>query len=272
MRPQFDDGYIRDELEHVGDHLTRPVTAYLLGGGAMAFRGLKDTTKDIDLVVGSGDELARLQGALADAGYDVVHDPDEAYEELGAQRILENADGCRFDVFNQQVVGKLVLTDGMKQRSEPFVDAGELEVRLVSPEDIFLFKSVAGRVDDIEDMYTVLQTGIDFDAIETEVEAQIGELGGELFVTYVNDALGEMEERFGATTPLREWVAERTERVYEEIAIVQALEEGETISESGLHERVGLSESELTNALTRLEAKGVVDRDGETILYSGGSV
>lgn len=272
MRPQFDAAYIRNELEHVGDHLTAPVTAYLLGGGAMAFRGLKDTTKDIDLVVGSGDELARLQGVLADAGYDVVHDPGEAYEELGAQRILENDDGCRFDVFNQQVAGKLVLTDGMKERSEPFLNAGKLDVHLVSPEDIFLFKSVAGRVDDIEDMYTVLQTGLDFDAIENEIDAQAGELDSELFVTYVNDALGEMEERFGATTPLQEWVGERTASVYEEIAVLQALEEGDPTPETELHERIELNELELANALARLEQKGAIERDDRGIVCTGSSV
>nr|WP_241430801.1 hypothetical protein [Haloferax elongans] len=67
----------------------------------MAFRGLKETTKDIDLIVSSGDDLGQLQVVLLELGYDSVREPDEAYEELGAQRILENDDGCRIDVFNQ---------------------------------------------------------------------------------------------------------------------------------------------------------------------------
>ncbi len=50
-RPQFDAAYIQAELQELGATLRIEVTALLIGGGAMAFRGLKNTTKDIDLVV-----------------------------------------------------------------------------------------------------------------------------------------------------------------------------------------------------------------------------
>lgn len=272
MRPQFDAAYIRDELERLGDHLTEPITAYLLGGGAMVFRDLKTGTKDIDLVVASGDDLANLTGALAHAGYDLVRDPGVAYAELGAQRIFENDDGCRYDVFNQQVVGKLVLTTTMKQRSQPFLNAAEFEVRLVSPEDIFLFKSVAGRVDDIEDMYTILQTGLNFDVIEAELDIQIERTDGELFVTHINEALLEMEERFGVRAPLQDRVSAITDRVYEEVAVVHALEESETVSKQELSERIPLNEDELTDVLARLTEKGVTEIDGGRITYTGNPV
>jgi hypothetical protein len=83
----------------------------------MTFRNLKETTKDIDLVVTDGDALRQLQAVLLETGYEVVEEPGEGYDDLGAQRILENDDGCRIDVFNQQVVDKLVLSEGMRQRS-----------------------------------------------------------------------------------------------------------------------------------------------------------
>lgn len=50
-RPQFGRKYIEAEFERIASELESAVTAYLVGGGAMAFRELKDTTKDIDLVV-----------------------------------------------------------------------------------------------------------------------------------------------------------------------------------------------------------------------------
>lgn len=101
MRARFDSSYIRSELERIGQQLDNPLTVFLIGGGSMAFRGLKETTKDIDLIVSSGDDLSQLQAVLLELGYDIVREPDEEYEELGAQRILENDDGCRIDVFNQ---------------------------------------------------------------------------------------------------------------------------------------------------------------------------
>jgi DNA polymerase/3'-5' exonuclease PolX len=117
MRARFDSAYIRSELERIGQQLDNPLTVFLIGGWSMAFRGLKETTKDIDLIVSSGDDLSQLQAVLLELGYDIVREPDEEYEELGAQRILENDDGCRIDVFNQQVIGKLILSSGIRERS-----------------------------------------------------------------------------------------------------------------------------------------------------------
>lgn len=48
MRERFDGEYIRSELVRIGDHLEAPLTVYLIGGGSMAFRDLKEATKDID--------------------------------------------------------------------------------------------------------------------------------------------------------------------------------------------------------------------------------
>ena len=124
MRERFDSGYIHSELAQLGDQLEAPMTVYLIGGGSMALRDLKETTKDIDLVVADGDTFRQLQGALLSCGYEVVRDPGEEYDELGAQRILENDDGCRIDVFNRQVVDKFILSKGMRERSKAFLNAG----------------------------------------------------------------------------------------------------------------------------------------------------
>ena len=217
MRRRFDSEYIESELRRVGRQLEADLTVYLIGGGAMSFRGLKETTKDIDLIVSDGDDLRVLQAVLLGNGYDIVKEPGAEYDDLGAQRILENDDGCRIDIFNQQVIDKLVLSDGMRRRSEAYLDAGELSVALVSAEDIFLFKSVAGRTDDIEDMFSLVQTELDFDVIEDELQQQIDLLGQELFVTYANEALLELEEQHNISTPLAERVSEITERVYREL-------------------------------------------------------
>jgi len=101
MRERFDGEYIRSELERIGDQLDGPLTVYLIGGGSMAFRDLKETTKDIDLVVTDGAALAKFQTVLLECGYEVVKEPGAEYDELGAQRILENDDGCRIDVFSR---------------------------------------------------------------------------------------------------------------------------------------------------------------------------
>jgi len=103
----------------------------------MAFRGLKETTKDIDLIVSSGDDLSQLQAVLLKLGYEIVQELDKEYEALGAQRIFKNDDRCRIDIFTRQVTDKLILSSGTRERSERYLDPGSLVVKLVSPEGIF---------------------------------------------------------------------------------------------------------------------------------------
>jgi len=85
MRARFDSAYIEDELERLGDSMETPLTVYLIGGGAMALRDLKDTTKDIDLIVTNAENLKQLQTTLLSSGYGIVKNPGEEYDELGAQ-------------------------------------------------------------------------------------------------------------------------------------------------------------------------------------------
>ncbi|MFP8953118.1 DUF6036 family nucleotidyltransferase [Natrialbaceae archaeon A-arb3/5] len=264
MRRRFDSEYIKSELERVGRQLEIELTVYLIGGGAMSFRGLKETTKDIDLIVTDGDDLRVLQAVLLDNGYDIVKEPGEEYDDLGAQRILENDDGCRIDIFNQQVIDKLVLSGGMRRRSEAYLDAGRLSVALVSSEDIFLFKSVAGRTDDIEDMFSLVQTELDFDVIEDELEQQIDLLGQELFVTHANEALLELEEQHNISTPLAERVSEITERVYRELVVLQTFDE--SISRSELKAAVDHSPEDVDEAIEHLVEKDVVEIDDDVIV------
>lgn len=256
MRKRFDQEYIRSELQRIDEDIENPLTVYLIGGGAMAFRGLKDTTKDIDLIVTDGNNLRQLQTVLLENGYESVENPAEEYDTLGAKRILENSDGCRVDLFNQQVIDKLILSEGMQKRSEQYLTAGNLSVALVSSEDIFLFKAVAGRTDDIDDMFTLFQTDLDFDSIETELTEQIELLGQELFVSHMNEALQELETRHNISTPLRDLVAEITERIYRELELLQAFDDSVTFSD--LNARVALSEAEITEAVQSLEDKDVI--------------
>lgn len=263
MRRRFDSDYLRREFDRLGSALSTSTDTYLIGGGSMAFRDLKEATKDIDLVVTNRVSLNRLSDALETIGYRVVHDPGDEYASLGAQSVLENDDGCRFDIFVRQVGGELEFSDGMQRRSEAFVTAGQLTVHLVSPEDVFLFKSVAGRTDDIEDMTTLVQTGLDFEAIEREINRQVALLGEEFFVTVVNESLVELEDRFGVTVPIRDAVAKRTNRVYSELEVLLAFDDSTTIE--SLTDEVDITAEELDPLLTGLERKGVIERTGSGI-------
>ena len=184
-------------------------------------------------------------------------------EKLGAQAILENKDGCRFDIFHQQVIDKLILSSGMQDRSQLLETSGRLTVETMSPEDIFLFKLVAGRTTDIEDMNTLIQTGLDFDTVLKELQAQTELLNEEFFVTFVNEALIDLEDRFGVTTPLSDPIEEITARVYDQLALLQAFDE--TIAVGELREEVELSEDRFSTMLDDLEQKGNIERANDSV-------
>lgn len=263
MRPTFGRDYIAEEFQRIAAEVSDPLSVYLIGGGAMALRDMKAATKDIDLVVADADAYRRLWTVLMELGHSVVQSPGPEYQALGASSCVENDDGCRLDLFNQQVVDTLVLTEGMAERSEPFLATDHLTVRLVSNEDIFLFKLVAGRDDDIEDMNVLVQAGLDFEVIRTELDAQIERLGDERFATDANEALVELEERYGVRTPLADRVQELTTRYYQGLEVLQALDEPMTLEE--LATDLDLTPGEIRDRVAYLARLGRVTRDGETV-------
>lgn len=185
---------IREQFTALAELLDDPLTVYLIGGGAMTLQELKDATKDIDLIVETEEELERIRDSLLTAGYEFPDDIEIEYEKLEAAFILEKRKR-RFDVFNRQVAGELVLTDSMKERSSELFEDGLLSVRIVSLNDIFLFKSVANREDDVEDMIVLAQTGLDINIIRTEILEQFAQLGEDQFINSIKKKLSRLEDR-----------------------------------------------------------------------------
>ena len=263
MRPTFRRDYIENEFQRLAAGLSDPLTVYLIGGGAMSFRDLKGATKDIDLVVPDGDAYGQLWAVLMDCGYAEVQSLAPDYRALGATSCVENDDGCRLDIFNRQVANKLVLTEGMCERSEPYLATNQLTVRLVCNEDIFLFKLIAARDDDIEDMNVLVQTGLDYDVVRTELEAQIDRLDDDQYATFANEALIELEERYGVTTPIEDRVQELTDRYYHGLEILQALDEPMTVDE--LATELNLDTDEVRDRVAYLVTLDRIHQNGETI-------
>lgn len=259
MRGRYNKSYIEEQFNRIDQKLESSVEVYLIGGGSMAFRELKDTTKDIDLVVDGSEKMKILKAALHDTGYYEADSPSEQYEKLGAQVIMENGDGCRFDIFNREVASKFVLTKSMKDRSEILKDLGFLKVNIVSKEDMFLFKSVAGRDDDISDMQTLVQAGVNHEEVLHELYSQVEFLNSEFLVTKVEEGLIDLEESHNITTSIDDEVAEISARVHDELAIVNEREE-EWLSQEKVLEELEIEEERFQRLLEDLEEKSKIRR------------
>ena len=270
-RKRFDGGYIEAELRKISDHLQTEVEAYLIGGGAMALHqpSLKDTTKDIDLVVVDETALSRLMGVLNELGYEEVTDLGDEYDRLGARHCVRNDAGCQFDVFYRQIADKLFFSDGMQARSQSFLSSEYFSVGLVSFEDIFLFKAVAERPDDIGDMATIVQTDLDFDVISNELERQVELLGGEFFVTVVSASLERLDESEGIQTPLDDVVREYYQQYMKGYELRIQLDEETPKSVSELASELGVSDEEIQRRYEYLNQYGFAERTSEGIRDTG---
>ena len=65
----FDRDYLKHEFYKLDSALKQPLTLYLIGGGAMSFYGVKDATKDIDVILTSQNDLNELITALQTLDY-----------------------------------------------------------------------------------------------------------------------------------------------------------------------------------------------------------
>ena len=139
-------------LDDLGARLERPVNVYLLGGENMRLKGLKDSTKDCDILVKDAADFKLVTGALFGMGYSDTSRAEHAEDRrLSPTGILNHQTLPRIDVFTDTVLGGITLTDSMAD-SVDRVRFGNLTVGVLRNEHVFLLKAVAAREGDIRDM------------------------------------------------------------------------------------------------------------------------
>src|SRR6267378_3091006 len=163
---------LTDALSKAGSSMNRKVSAYLIGGCAMTFMGRKVATKDIDVVFGSMPDAREFVSAMKQAGFSNVRKLSGEYDALGTFAMVEDNKGMRFDVFDRQVCKALEMSQGMRSHARFYRSFGNLDVHLMSPEDIFLFKGITEREADLDDMRILAESRVDWKAIEKECLSQ----------------------------------------------------------------------------------------------------
>jgi len=76
----------------------------------------------------------------------------------------------------ETVCRKLRVSPGMLARSTLHDRCGRLEIRRISPEDIFLFKSMTERIGDLDDMAVLSERGLDWQVVLDERMDQSGDV------------------------------------------------------------------------------------------------
>lgn len=263
LRGHHPEESLQNGLEELGKALDTEVDAYLLGGGNLILRGLKDSTKDLDIVVEDRESFLALGEALRERGYEERTDLEEAYKDLDPAIVFEKEGSPRYDIFVEVVAGKLQLTEEMIDRADQTLEYENLRMHLLSVTDIFLFKSITEREGDLEDVALITRQGsLDWNAMFEEIKQQ-DELTGQYFSFAVLDTIDILTQRENIDPPIQQKLVSYCL----EMALLVSLEEPKTIND--LRDELDFPDHRIYNKLRKLEDKDriEVDREGKLNTY-----
>jgi len=261
QRPSFNKEYIIRELDKLSSKISIPVKLFMIGGMELIHFGLKDATKDIDVVLQSARELYAVTFALESLGY---RSPSSVkisrpYREMEATKILENRDGFRWDIFVQKVCRALTFSKEMMSRATNFYNKKRLKVLLASKEDIFLFKGITEREADLEDMRLLAESGLNWETIEQECRSQTA-LSGRLWENALYQNLVELREKHNIGSPIEKTLKKIVEERLTEDALMKAVKEGNT-TVTMISQTTKLPEYFIRKSVEKMEKKGLLRID-----------
>ncbi len=143
-------------LKEIGNLTVDHLEVFLIGGCNMALQGIKDSTKDIDLVVKNEKDFDAITSVLRKIGFNPLAKIESAYRKMNPSAILVCQGKPRVDIFTRKVCNALTLTGSMADRSLERKYGGLL-VKFLRPEDIILFKAITDRDGDLDDITTIIQ-------------------------------------------------------------------------------------------------------------------
>jgi len=204
---------IEELFREVDEIIEQKINLYIIGGAALLFKGLKGSTKDIDVIVKNNEERLHLEEALRDIGFKGDRLTNE-YKNLEITYILKRED-FRIDLFMKKVCSTLSLSEGIEKRAEIIFSGKNLRVFVCSNEDILLFKAIARRDADIDDCIALARQSLDWQIISKEIKTQIKN-GKEIWITYLAEGLEKIEEK-GIDIPIMKEVRDSYKKYMDKI-------------------------------------------------------
>jgi hypothetical protein len=172
---------LEDIFLSIDENLSNKARIYLIGGTNLVFRGLRSSTKDIDIIC-----ERRYFRLVVDALRKIGFICKEVACVKGERRI---------DVFNEKVFRGYFLTEAVKERSKLVWKGKKLEVLLTPLEFIFLLKSATERDLDVDDCYTIAREGLDWNFLFREALTQQKKIKKVVLISLL-DTLDLLRERY----------------------------------------------------------------------------
>lgn len=204
---------LNELFKELDETMSDKVSFYVLGGATLLYHELKDSTKDIDVVVYTEEEYSATENSLKNLGF-MVKTPTLGQRNVKLSQILHR-DDFRIDLFSKVVCKGFGLSETMKTRALKVLALKNITVLLCSLEDIFLFKTFTDREGDLEDCISIAKKGIDWKVVLDELKKQITYSGKDVWITWVGERLDILVER-GLEIPIMKDVDKLREKYFEE--------------------------------------------------------
>jgi DNA-binding MarR family transcriptional regulator len=239
-------GEIGNLLKEIDEKLREKIEIYIIGGANLVLRGLKISTKDIDLIV-EKNHYEALKDALISLGFSFSNNVFEKEK-------------YRVDVFVERVMGGYCLNERMKKDKEKIFEFGNLTAYLLPLEYVFLFKSYSSREIDVEDCRVIAEKGVYWKRVLEECLKQEEELG-KFFSITLFDMLSELK-KFGIKVPIERKLTRHCDRKMIEISLSK---EKKTVKD--LVKELNIPESTVRKILKELEKEGKVKKKGKFFIF-----
>src|SRR3989338_10226025 len=92
---------LEELLEEIGAKIERQISVFMIGGCALSFKGLKESTKDIDIIVASKSDFDVFDRAMKESGFQSMNNRENEFY-LSALAVYTK-EKSRIDVFVKQV-------------------------------------------------------------------------------------------------------------------------------------------------------------------------
>lgn len=184
----------------IGRNLKKKRECFLIGGSAMMYYGVKEATKDIDIVFLHKKDRDDVLRVLDKLGFSERATKFILYHKKKNIPMLMELGESRIDLFLKKIIS-FEFTDDMVKRVHKVLEYENLIVKVVSLEDIILLKCATERAGDRIDVKAILEkVDVNWDYIIDESIKQTG-IAGDVFPVYLYDFLTELKEDLKADIP-----------------------------------------------------------------------
>ena len=109
--------YIKNELVQIDERLKKSIDIYLIGGCAMSYYGIKDATKDIDVLFKNNYDCADFFNAITKLGYETAEQYFPPLLQMEATFFVYKGNKIWVDLFVKNVMNRFELSDSIRHRA-----------------------------------------------------------------------------------------------------------------------------------------------------------